>query len=122
MKMKPYLVGQTTHITSRVCLLRILLTKPRSLNSKLPDWAILLFHYDMHFNPQTSIKGQTIIDFSTEHPIPKSSTLYEGTPDETLEDSTILKKDALDNITELNVTSNEVWKLFFDGASRMRPK
>jgi len=41
-KMQYYLVGQTIHVISRVNPLRILMTKPSSLNSKLDNWAIPL--------------------------------------------------------------------------------
>jgi len=41
-KTRHYLVEQTIHVISRVNLLRILMTKPSSLNSKLANWAILL--------------------------------------------------------------------------------
>ena len=41
-KTRHYLVGQTIHVNSRVNLLRILMTKLGSLNSRLAKWAILL--------------------------------------------------------------------------------
>jgi len=41
-KMRHYLVGQTIHIISRVNPLRILMTKPSSLNFRFANWAILL--------------------------------------------------------------------------------
>jgi len=56
-KMRHYLVGQTIHVISRVNPLRILMTKPSSLNYRLANWAILLSQYDMTFVPQKVIKG-----------------------------------------------------------------
>jgi len=56
-KTRHYLVSQTIHITSRVNPLRILMTKPGSLNSRLAKWAILLSQYDMFFVPQRATKG-----------------------------------------------------------------
>jgi len=50
-KTRHYLVGQNIHVISRVNPLRILMTKPESLNSKLAKWAILLSQYDMLFAP-----------------------------------------------------------------------
>jgi len=41
-KTRHYLVGQTIRVISRVNPLRILMTKSRSLNSRLANWAILL--------------------------------------------------------------------------------
>jgi len=46
-----YLVGQIKHFVSRVNPLRILMTKPGSLKSRLANWAILLSQYDMTFVP-----------------------------------------------------------------------
>ena len=50
-KMRHYLVGQTIHVISKVNPLRLLMTKPSSLNGRLTKWAILLSQYDMHFLP-----------------------------------------------------------------------
>ena len=44
-KTRHYLVGRTIHVILRVNPLRILMTKPRSLNSRLANWAILLSQY-----------------------------------------------------------------------------
>jgi hypothetical protein len=46
-KMRHYLVGQLIHVISRVNPLRILMTKPSSLNCRLANWAILLSQYEM---------------------------------------------------------------------------
>jgi len=45
-KMRHYLVGQTIHVISRVNPLRILMTKPSSMNSRLANWVILLSQYE----------------------------------------------------------------------------
>ena len=44
-KMRHYLVGQTINVISKVNLLRLLMTKPLSVNSRLAKWAILLSQY-----------------------------------------------------------------------------
>ena len=46
-KMRHYLVCQTIHVISKVNPLRLLMTKPSSLNSRLAKWVILLFQYEM---------------------------------------------------------------------------
>jgi len=38
--------------------LRLLMTKPSSLNGRLAKWAILLSQYEMQFLPQKVVKGQ----------------------------------------------------------------
>jgi len=50
-KMRHFLVGQIIHVISRVNPLRILMTKPGLLNSRLAKWAILLSQYYMLFVP-----------------------------------------------------------------------
>ena len=61
----------------------------------------------MQFLPQKAVKGQTVADFLVKHPDPKATKLYEDLPDEVAE-------------VCLTQTSFEeqVWQLFFDGASR----
>jgi len=106
--MRHYLVGQTIHVISRVNPLWILITKPSSLKTRLANWAILLSQYDMTFVPQKAIKGQTLSDFLAAHPILETSKLYEDIPDE---------------VIEANITSrDDVWQMFFNGASRTGPK
>ena len=80
------------------------MTKSGSLNPKLAKWALLLSQYDMLFVLQKAVnKGQALAEFLATHPIPESSKLYE---------------DILDEVFESNITSeDEVWQMFFDGAS-----
>ena len=75
-KTRHYLVGQTIHVISRVNPLRLLMTKPGSLNSRLAKWALLLSHYDILFVPQKTVKGQALVEFLAAHPIPKNSKLH----------------------------------------------
>src|SRR5438045_9782497 len=86
------------------------MTKPSSLNGRLAKWAILLSQYDMHFLPQKAIKGQAIADFMAENPTLGSGRLYEDIPDESAE--VHLAQTTLED---------QVWQMFFDGASRVNP-
>src|SRR4051812_47625461 len=70
------------HVISKVNPLRLLMTKPSSLNGRLAKWAILFSQYDMHFLPQKAIKGQSIANFMAENPVFGSEKLYEDIPDE----------------------------------------
>ena len=45
-KRQHYLVGQTIHVVLEVNPLRLLMTKPSSLNGRLAKWAILLSQYE----------------------------------------------------------------------------
>ena len=62
----------------------------------------------MTFVPKKAIKGQALADFLAAHPIPETLKLHE---------------DILDEVIKANITSSDdVWQLFFDGASRIEPK
>lgn len=62
----------------------------------------------MKFVPQKATKGQVIINFLTNYPVPKNSKLYEAIQDETV---------------DANTTSRDrVWPMFIDGAMRMGSK
>ena len=104
-KMRHYLVGQTINVISKVNPLRLLMTKPSSLNGRLAKWAILLSQYEMRFLPQRAVKGQAVANFLTEHPDSKAAELYEDLPDE---------------VAEVCLTQTfferQVWQLFFDSA------
>ena len=62
----------------------------------------------MLFIPQKAVKGQALAEFLAAHPILQNSKLHKDIPNE---------------VFESNVTSeDEVWQMFFDGASRIGPK
>ena len=62
----------------------------------------------MLFIPQKVVKGQALAEFLAGHLILKNSKFHEDIPNE---------------VFESNVTSeDEVWQMFFDGASRIGPK
>jgi len=84
------------------------MAKPSFLNSRLANWTILLSQYDMTFVPQKAIKDQALADFLAAHLISENSKLHE---------------DILDEVIESNMTSSDdVWQMFFDGASRTGSK
>ena len=65
----------------------------------------------MQFMPQKAIKGQVMADFLANHSVPGSSKLYDNLPDEIAE------------VNLINASSEEqVWQLFFVGASRTSPE
>jgi hypothetical protein len=65
----------------------------------------------MRFLPQKAVKGQALADFLADHPVSESSKLYEELPDEVAEACMIHAS-----------SEDQVWQLFFDGASRTGPK
>ena len=65
----------------------------------------------MQFMPQKAVNSQAVADFLADHPVPGTSKLYD---------------DLLHKITEVNLIhvslEEQVWQLFFDGASRTSPE
>ena len=60
----------------------------------------------MQFLPQKTMKGQAVVDFSAWHPDPRATKLYKDLPDE------------VDEVCLIQTSFEEqVWQLFFDGAS-----
>lgn len=53
-KMQYYVIGQTIHVIFWVNPLRLFIMKPRSLNCRLANWALLPSLYDIHFVPYKS--------------------------------------------------------------------
>ena len=58
--------------------------------------------------PSKAVKGQALAEFLAAHPISESSKLHENISDEVFESNITLE--------------DEVWQIFFDGASRIGPK
>jgi len=92
------LVGQRIHVIYKVNHLRLLMTRPSSLNFRLAKWAILLSQYEMKFMQQKAIKGQVVANFLADHPVSGCSKLYD---------------DLLNEIAEVNVihisSEDQVW-------------
>ena len=65
----------------------------------------------MQFMQQKAVKGQAVADFLTDQPVSGTSKLYDDLPDDIAE------------VNIINAFSEEqVWQLFFDGASRASPE
>jgi len=62
----------------------------------------------MLFVPQKTVKGQALADFLAAHPVSESSKLHEDIPYEIFESNMI--------------SEDEVWQMFFDGASKTGPQ
>ena len=65
----------------------------------------------MRFIPQKATKGQDVADFLADHLVSGTSKLYKDLPD------------VIAEVNLINASSEEqVWQLFFDGASRIRSR
>ena len=74
-KLHHYLLSNIVYLISRINLLKVLVTKVGSLNTRLAKRSILLSLFDIRYVLQKAIKGQALADFLAEHPLPKDSSL-----------------------------------------------
>ncbi|XXG82633.1 hypothetical protein AAC387_Pa10g0538 [Persea americana] len=98
----------TFYLTSRINLLKVLVTKPGSLNARLTKWP-LLSQFDIRYVPQKAIKCQALADFLVEHPLPKDSPLRDDLLDEPVYNME-------------TSSSNASWDMYFDGATMTNEK
>src|SRR3954466_10064880 len=81
-KTRHNLIGQTIHVISKVNPLRLLMTKPSSLNGRLAKWAILLFNMTCISCPKRPLRGKLLPTLWRKTQLPGSGRLYEDIPDE----------------------------------------
>ncbi|XXG85664.1 hypothetical protein AAC387_Pa11g0701 [Persea americana] len=108
-KLHHYLLSNTVYLISMINLLKVFVTKAGSLNAQLAKWSILLSQFDIRYVPQKAIKGQALVDFLAEHPLPKNSPLKDDLSDE--------------RVYNVEASSpNASWNMYFNGATRTNEK
>lgn len=81
-KVQHYILFNMVYLVSQINPLKVLVTKVGSLSDRLANWSIVLFQCDIKYKPTKAVKGQALVDFLAEHPIPKDSPLNDEFPDE----------------------------------------
>ncbi|XP_010278499.1 PREDICTED: uncharacterized protein LOC104612677 [Nelumbo nucifera] len=71
------------------------------LSGRLAKWALLLSEFDITYVLQKVVKGQTLVDFLADHPIPADWEFSEDLPNE--------------EVFYINILL--AWVIFFDGAA-----
>jgi hypothetical protein len=67
----------------------------------MAKWALLLQEFKSVYVSQKAIKGQALVDFLIDHPIPDEWKFFEDLP----------------NKDVLFIKMSEPWKMFFNGAA-----
>ncbi|XP_016481618.1 uncharacterized protein LOC107802597 [Nicotiana tabacum] len=67
----------------------------------LTRWSIFFYQYEIIYTPQKAVKGQALIDFLADHPLPVEWELSDEFPDEDI----------------LFVEESPRWTIFFDGSA-----
>ncbi|CAN1292950.1 Ribonuclease HI [Linum perenne] len=63
-KLRPYFHAHTIHVVTNLPIKTVL--RSMSVAGRMAKWAVELSEYDVHFQPRTAIKGQTLADFVVE--------------------------------------------------------
>ncbi|KAL0352302.1 UNVERIFIED_CONTAM: hypothetical protein Scaly_1618900 [Sesamum calycinum] len=80
--------------------LKYVMAKPL-LSNRLARWYLQLQQFEITYVPQKVVKGQVLVDFLADHPMPAEWGLSDDLPDE--------------DVLVIEVTPP--WKMYFDGAS-----
>ncbi|XP_074283562.1 uncharacterized protein LOC141608109 [Silene latifolia] len=99
-KLRHYMLCYSVSIYSRMDLIKYLFEKP-VLNGRMSRWTLMLAELDLKYVPLKAVKGRVVADFLADNPIEEDSlTDMWSFPDE--------------NVVHVE---DEVWDLYFDGAS-----
>ncbi|XP_021727817.1 uncharacterized protein LOC110694927 [Chenopodium quinoa] len=80
------------------------LIEKSTLNGRISSWIVNLAQIDVRFMPQKAIKGFVVLEFLADFLIDDSTPVHENDfPDE-----------------DLMVTKDDIWTLYFDGASNQK--
>ncbi|CAL8116470.1 unnamed protein product [Prunus armeniaca] len=100
-KLRHYMQAFTVHLVARADPVRYVMSKP-VLTGRLAKWALLLNQYEIIYTPTKAVKGQAVVDFLADHPIPADWEISDDLPDEQVFFADI----------------SLAWMMFFDGLAR----
>ncbi|KAL0336466.1 UNVERIFIED_CONTAM: hypothetical protein Sradi_4858500 [Sesamum radiatum] len=99
-KLKHYFQSHSIHLVSKANPLKYVMAKP-VLSDRLARWYLQLQQFEITYVPQKAVKGQVLVDFLADHPMPAEWELSDDLPDE--------------DVLVIEVTPP--WKMYFDRAS-----
>ncbi|KAM0966918.1 hypothetical protein ACFX2C_022615 [Malus domestica] len=91
----------TIYLVAKADLVKYVMSKP-GLTRRLAKWALLLNQYEIIHVPAKAIKGQALVDFLADHPIPADWKISDDLPDY--------------EVFYVNIFMT--WTMFFDGSIR----
>ncbi|TYK02888.1 uncharacterized protein E5676_scaffold968G00270 [Cucumis melo var. makuwa] len=80
-KLRHYMQAFTVHLVAKADPIKYVLSRP-IISGRLAKWAVILQQYDIVYISQKTIKGQALVDFLADHPIPSDWKLCEDLPDD----------------------------------------
>lgn len=66
-KPRHYLINSRVFVLAKTYLIKYILNRP-ILSGRIGKWSLALAEYTLIYYPQTSVKGQAIVDFLADHP------------------------------------------------------
>ncbi|XP_059635617.1 uncharacterized protein LOC132277787 [Cornus florida] len=100
-KLRHYFLAHTVHHIARADPLKYVMSRP-VLSGRLARWSILLNEFEIIYVPRKAVKGQVLVDFLADYPIPADWEISGDFPDEEVFLIDILLP----------------WMIFFDGSAR----
>ncbi|CAL2265600.1 unnamed protein product [Prunus armeniaca] len=97
-----YMQAFTVHLIARADPTRYVMSKP-VLTRHLAKWALLLNQYEIIYTPAKVVKGQAVVDFLADHPIPEDWEISDDIPEEQVFFTDVFP----------------AWTMFFDGSTRI---
>ncbi|CAL8162572.1 unnamed protein product [Prunus armeniaca] len=97
-----YMQAFTVHLIAQADPTRYVMSKP-VLTGHLAKWALLLNQYEIIYTPAKVVKGQAVVDFLADHPIPEDWEISDDIPEEQVFFTDVFP----------------AWTMFFDGSTRI---
>ncbi|XP_015089729.1 uncharacterized protein LOC107032662 [Solanum pennellii] len=99
-KMKHYFQAHVVRLISRANPIKFVMSK-LVLSDRLARWYLQFQQFEILYIPQKSVKGQALVYFLADHPIPNDWELTDECPDEDV----------------MLIEVQPPWKMYFDGAA-----
>ncbi|XP_062006103.1 uncharacterized protein LOC133723308 [Rosa rugosa] len=100
-KLRHYMQAYTVHLVARADPVKFVMLQP-VLTGRMAIWALLLNQYEIIYILTKVVKGQALVDFLADHPIPADWEISNDLPDEEVFNTEVLP----------------AWQMFFDRSSR----
>ena len=100
-KLEHYMQAYTVRLIAKSDPIKYVLSRP-VVSGRIARWAVLLQQYYLAYVPQKAVKGQALVDFLADHPIPFEWDFFDDFPDEDV----------------FYIEVMPPWMMFFDGAAR----
>ncbi|RDX84625.1 Retrovirus-related Pol polyprotein from transposon 17.6, partial [Mucuna pruriens] len=105
-RLRQYMLANTTWLISKIDPIKYIFEK-LALIGRIARWQMTLSEYNIMYMSQKAIKGSTLAEHLSYHPISDYQLILHEFPDEHIM-----------TIVEIELESNE-WKMWFDGASNL---